>query len=621
MKRAPLKSTGIRGLVTLLALCALSVGRADSAPKPNDIDVQHFRPAMDSKGLITVDRSKALGTFEPAVGLYLNFAYGPLDQSIDGETYDLVERYGAGNLVVALGFAHIVEIAADLPVVIIRGDADGPGDIEEMAGDGLGDTRLSAKVRILDRETSPVGLALAPAVYFASGASDIFATHGQGAIFAPQLILDWDLGSRVAMAINGGVRLADRREISASVEQTQTDRSVRQLTRDDPIIVGKEVLYSGGVGVTVIHERLDLIAEAYGRTPIESGAKRATPLEALLGLKIYLVGDSFLSAGVTRGLLGAYGDPDLRLFAGIVFEPKVGDRDGDGLLDDVDQCPYQPEDKDGFQDADGCPEPDNDQDGILDEMDLCPNVPEDFNGYEDRDGCPDGERDRDGDGILDHVDQCPDEPEDRDNFEDEDGCPDLDNDRDSILDTEDQCPNVPEDFDSHQDHDGCPDPDNDGDGIADRVDRCPDVPENFDGVEDEDGCPESKRKVIISGGKINILDKIFFETNKATIRIESYEILSQVSETLRQNVQITKLEIQGHTDSRGSESYNQSLSDSRAASVRQFLIDRGEIAPARLVSAGYGESRPLDPSETAEAWAKNRRVEFVILEEDGQPLE
>jgi len=65
------------------------------------------------------------------------------------------------------------------------------------------------------------------------------------------------------------------------------------------------------------------------------------------------------------------------------------DRDNDGILDDVDKCPDDPEDRDGFEDEDGCPDPDNDRDGIADVNDKCPNEPETYNGYEDDDGCPD----------------------------------------------------------------------------------------------------------------------------------------------------------------------------------------------------------------------------------------
>ena len=131
---------------------------------------------------------------------------------------------------------------------------------------------------------------------------------------------------------------------------------------------------------------------------------------------------------------------------------------------------------------------DLDGDGIHNDKDACPDIPEDFDGYEDVDGCPDP--DNDGDGILDVDDKCPLDPEDKDNFEDEDGCPDLDNDKDTILDVDDKCPLEPEDKDGFEDEDGCPDPDNDGDGVLDPVDQCPDELEDKDGFADEDGCPD-----------------------------------------------------------------------------------------------------------------------------------
>lgn len=99
-----------------------------------------------------------------------------------------------------------------------------------------------------------------------------------------------------------------------------------------------------------------------------------------------------------------------------------GDRDSDSIADARDKCPQQPEDLDGFQDEDGCPDLDNDNDGILDAKDLCPNVPEDRDGFEDRDGCP--EADNDKDRIIDSKDRCPNVPENYNGFEDEDGCPD-----------------------------------------------------------------------------------------------------------------------------------------------------------------------------------------------------
>jgi outer membrane protein OmpA-like peptidoglycan-associated protein len=315
----------------------------------------------------------------------------------------------------------------------------------------------------------------------------------------------------------------------------------------DPIVVGNEITYGLGLGVALVMERLELVFETYGAVPLISEAERATPLETLLALRVFLVGTSFFTIGATRGWLQAAGDPNVRLFAGIMFEPSVGDRDGDGIPDDVDRCPDEPEDKDGFEDQDGCPDPDNDQDGIPDDRDRCPNDPEDTDGW--------------------------------------------------------------------QDEDGCPDPDNDDDGILDLDDSCPNEPENYNGIDDEDGCPDKQRKVVITGGKLEILEKVYFETNKAVIKTESYAILYEVAETLRQNPHIELVEVQGHTDSRGAADYNRELSDKRAAEVRRFLIEEGSIDGARLLSRGYGEDQPVDPSETEAAWAQNRRVEFIIKKE------
>ena len=611
-------------LVALSALiwvpAAAFLPAAALAQKPRDIDIQNFRPAMDSKGLVTLERSKALGTLEPSIGLYLNYAFDPLVQKIDGKDVAVVDNLGTANFVLAIGFANVVELGANLPVVIARGANDGPGDEPKLSADGFGDAQFSLKVRLLDREQHHVGIALVPSVVVNTGTGNSFTSQNQSVIFVPRLAVDWMLGSRVYMAVNGAARLRDRREFGdANSPITATDALgvVTTPTRDKSVIVGKDIQYGAGVGFILIPERLDLIFEGYGAVPLEDGADMANPLEAIGALKVFLAGNSFLTLGAGHGFMGAAGDPSLRLFSGIVFEPAIRDRDGDGLNDDIDTCPDDPEDKDEYEDTDGCPDEDNDSDGIVDAIDQCPDIPEDKNGFEDDDGCPEGKRDRDGDGIVDMIDKCPNDPEDKDGFEDADGCPDPDNDRDGILDNVDKCPNDPEDLDGFEDEDGCPDPDNDKDGILDNVDKCPNEPENFNGIEDEDGCPEVQKRVFISGGKIQILDKIYFEYNKAAIRPESYDILNQVAETLKQNMQIAKVEIQGHTDSRGSDQYNLELSDKRAAAVRTYLIDRGGVAGDRLTSKGYGETVPLDKNEDEQAWAKNRRVEFVIQEETG----
>jgi len=250
------------------------------------------------------------------------------------------------------------------------------------------------------------------------------------------------------------------------------------------------------------------------------------------------------------------------------------DRDGDGITDDRDKCPDQPEDKDGFEDEDGCPDPDNDRDGIADAKDKCPN-----------------------------------EPEDKDGFEDEDGCPDPDNDKDGIADTKDKCPNEPEDKDGFEDEDGCPDPDNDKDGVLDAADKCPLEP----GPPDNAGCPKKFEHIVVTDEKIELKQKIFFETDKAVIMPRSFGLLDEIGTVLRSRPTM-RVRIEGHTDARGTAAHNLKLSQARADSVRQYLIGLG-IDGVRMESHGFGPSQPIETNKTAAGRERNRRVEFFITQQ------
>ncbi|MDB4953946.1 MAG: OmpA/MotB domain protein [Myxococcales bacterium] len=265
--------------------------------------------------------------------------------------------------------------------------------------------------------------------------------------------------------------------------------------------------------------------------------------------------------------------------------PGPKDTDGDGITDDVDKCPTEAEDKDGFQDDDGCPDPDND-----------------------------------GDGIPDAADKCPNEAEDKDGFQDEDGCPDPDNDNDGIADAADKCPNEAEDKDGFQDEDGCPDPDNDQDGVLDANDKCPDQPETKNGFQDEDGCPdEIPAKVKQFTG---VIQGINFKTNDAALLPNSNKTLDKAVAVLKEFPEL-KLEIQGHTDDQpiakgGKFEDNTALSQARAETVRAYFVSKG-IEENRVTAKGLGSTVPVeDPKDLKgaklnSARAKNRRVEFRLV--------
>jgi hypothetical protein len=233
-------------------------------------------------------------------------------------------------------------------------------------------------------------------------------------------------------------------------------------------------------------------------------------------------------AGVELPLNDAVGIPAVRPVLGIGWAPRFEDADEDGIGDDDDECPELAEDKDGFEDNDGCPDFDNDDDGVSDEDDRCPKELEDADEFQDEDGCPDPDNagdtipdvddgcpgeagpktggpkpgcpivDSDKDGVLDSVDRCPSEPEDLDAFEDDDGCPDPDTDGDGVADVEDECRDQAGQARPETQWHGCPSPDHDGDTFDDQEDQCADEPEDFDGVKDDDGCadPEPGRALV-----------------------------------------------------------------------------------------------------------------------------
>jgi len=224
-------------------------------------------------------------------------------------------------------------------------------------------------------------------------------------------------------------------------------------------------------------------------------------------------------------------------------------------------------------------------------------------------GAPSREQDRDGDGYLDDRDGCPELPEDLDDFSDIDGCPDPDNDGDEFDDPDDECPNEPEDPDGWEDGDGCPDLDNDADGIVDEADDCRDVAEVRNGFEDEDGYPDDTPLVEMTCERLELRDRIYFDTDSDVIQTRSYALLDQAAGLLVARPEIRRVRIEGHTDDRGSSRHNQDLSQRRAESVRRYIIEQG-VAAERLLAEGFGEDRAIAHNDSEEGRATNRRVDL-----------
>jgi len=318
------------------------------------------------------------------------------------------------------------------------------------------------------------------------------------------------------------------------------------------------------------------------------------------------------------------------------FGADPDDEDGDGVPNSKDKCPGTPKGVAVY--SDGCPV-DSDGDGVPDYLDKCPNTPKGT--VVNKDGCP---ADSDGDGVLDVNDRCPGTP--RGVQVDASGCP-VDSDGDGIPDYLDRCPNTP--AGTKVDERGCPFTDADGDGVADYLDKCPDSPKGVavgpdgcpldsdgDGIPDYlDDCPNTPPglKVLPNGcalvgdcrkprpgeavdkngcalDKRFILRGVKFEFDSDRLTEPSKKILADVAETLT-SYPTVKVDVEGHTDDVGTDSYNQSLSERRANVVKKFLADKGAVA-ANLKPVGFGESVPIDTNSTEEGRDNNRRVEFKV---------
>ncbi|MEQ1501733.1 MAG: OmpA family protein [Myxococcota bacterium] len=630
----------------------VGVGWAQQAEtQPYPIDAERFRPPVDPYGYAVTESATTLEHLQVGFGLWGSYAEDTAVLYADGKRLigpgprfpdAMLDQKSVVDLQLGLGLGKVFSFVADGPVTVWQtgfepAAPDSPVAVANPQSSALGDLRLTPKFVIVDlADEMPVGLSL-----YATGSIPTGSTRsliGEG---------DFTIAPMVAFeAANGPVRTGEylaRGAINVGARVKSPDRF-----RDT--VFGTEFLYRAALSAKPIPE-LEIGADLSGAV---SGARVAqVPLEILPWLKLHGAEIATLTAGAGFGLNPGLGSPDLRIFGGATlgprFDPLSLDRDHDGIPNRYDACVSVPEDNDGFEDEDGCPDDDNDGDGILDQVDSCRDRAEDFDGFEDADGCPD--LDNDNDGVMDATDRCVDQPEDPDGFQDLDGCPDPDNDGDGIPDGSDACPNAAEnpngvqdedgcpedwvdtdkdgihdaidrcpfeaeDFDNFEDQDGCPDTDNDKDGVFDNVDQCPFDPETKNGYLDEDGCPDAApARVVVGKEKITISERVFFEYNKAVIQEMSYELLSEVARVIADTPRIHLIQVEGHTDSDGQDAYNLKLSQARAEAVVEYLVRAG-VDGSRLVAKGFGESLPIDTNDSPDGKARNRRVEFTILEQE-----
>lgn len=483
------------GVLAALALCVTDAA-AQQRPREN-IDAERFKPAVTHDGFVTAEGSAVRPTADPwEIGLFANYAINPL--VVVNQDNEVSDKFISGRLGIDLLASVTVvgpfAVGVDLPFFLAQtGDED-----PDFAG--MGDLRIVPKIRLLD-DRELLGLGIAAELRAPTHIGD-YSGGARNVVFVPRLLADHRFGG-------SGFRLGAN--VGASLREKTQFENVEALS-EFVYAAGLSYRFGGWDGIAALG------AEVNGGVGMTDVDLEELPLEGIVFTKINPTDEWELSGGPGIGLVPGYGIPTFRAFVGVRYTPTNHDRDHDGIPDAEDQCPDTPEDHDGFEDSDGCPEAGN-------------------------------EADDDTDGI----------------------------------------PNVDDD--------------------------CPDQKETINGIQDEDGCPDGgPAKVIRKDNKLMILENVQFATASANIRPTSYSILNQVALVLKANPDIKKLRIEGHTDSRGPREMNVVLSKARAQSVRRYLISRG-VQSSRLEAEGYGPDRPLVKEVDAASLQKNRRVEFVVVEQ------
>lgn len=487
------------------------------------VDVQTFWPVAGPSEHLALRGSVVQPSGDVGFGLTFNLMSRPLSLTPTGSTQPqfAVDNALTSDFLFAVGFARRFQISAAVPVVLSQA---GEGTVPVLGSRGarlpdtsIRDLRVEVSWAIVQRarrrDARGAGLRLDLGASLPLGDDKGFQGSG-GFTFSPMIDFDWripalTLTANVGGRVRGTSRIGDLEVGSVGV--VGVGASIRPLFRSEiPLSFTFDYLTTFAFGT-------------------EDGFSSATTQELFYSVRYATdaARDIELFAGGAMPLGSGPLMPNWRLVAGVSYAPQGIDSDGDGVVDAADRCRTEPEDRDDFEDEDGCPDRDNDQDGIPDAQDRCPDDPEDADNFQDEDGCVDA--DNDGDGVDDVDDECPslasgDHPDearrgcpipdtDSDGVLDPDdrcidvaqgdrpdpsraGCPLPDRDRDGVADADDQCPDDSAGATADRWRPGCPDNDADRDGVLGADDRCPDQPETINGVTDDDGCPDQGAEVV-----------------------------------------------------------------------------------------------------------------------------
>ncbi len=445
----------LHGFVGIALLCA-AVAQAEPVPR---IDVQTVHASAAPDDALLLRSARAVEPYTWTLQGSLDYQRAPLSFSAGSQHQAVIGDLAMLHLGTYVALPSDWGVGATLPLAgVVRGGGPNLAQLSTLpSGPALGDLRLEGRKHWWHGAAMGGEVAVATAIDAILPTASAGNWQGGAGALGLELLASGNWGPwRGDLALGG--RYGPTQQL---ILHTLDSNSLPIASQSHAALRSGSLLHVGAAaGRQLLEDKLLVRGELAAQVPlIDTVATSQAVVDAALAgdyaFMPWLHGLAMVGTSPSSGPGAAV----VRLWAGVRVVPSAmpSDRDQDGIDDRVDKCPEQAEDKDGFEDSDGCPDLDDD-----------------------------------GDGVLDTADKCPRAPEDRDGFQDEDGCPDPDNDGDGILDGKDACPNQAEDIDGHDDDDGCPDPDNDGDGILDKDDLCPKQPENFNGFEDGDGCPDIK---------------------------------------------------------------------------------------------------------------------------------
>ncbi|MBU1220309.1 thrombospondin type 3 repeat-containing protein [Myxococcota bacterium] len=632
-----------RNFIVFMAVMLYAQLSAAQAPQSDSLDVLTLRPAVGRGPFLYTSSLHMPAHMEYGAMMVFGFGMDPFviynmeGNNIGDVRAKLVSMIGMAELGGYLGLFDKYLVGLSVPVGFVQGNKV---DDEGLETEGLnpmawGDVTLHAKARFYKQNAINAGLDLR--IGLPTGKYSDNFTGESGPTAALRALFMYDAG-KFGAAVEAGFLF----RLSASDSAFFNDKFEQ----------GNQIVYGAGAWYQVI-EKLKITAEITGRSGF-SGAKHDHPVEGGIGAGYEVANGITVHAGFNMGVVAGVGTPLFRGIIGVKWNPNFKDSDNDGVPDTHDKCPFLKEDKDGFEDDDGCPDIDNDKDGIPDSKDKCPDKAEDIDGFEDEDGCP--ELDNDKDGIPDIQDQCPKAAGPKSNkgcplsaidsdgdgiYDDKDKCPNqageskyegctidtYDGDGDGVMDSKDKCPKHKGEAKNH----GCPLSmlDSDEDGVTDDKDKCPGKKETINGVDDDDGCPDKGKPWFTVSQSIKIMgmtkaglefkfpsrkDEWFKDGRGAELTDSGKKAIDQFVLFMKAMKAIPRMAIMINTDTTISSTEAYKVTQAQAETVKKYIISKG-LPANRFAIQPLGSQMSLYKGNSRTKQKTNRRILFIILED------